>query len=297
MLLSITLITIETGIKIESQFVIEELKQFTSWLDQFQLSKGSFTIYIIVVRKFLREAKELDEITFNKYLKHHPRSYVKTALKNYIDFKKLGFQLMKCRIPERKPIEIPKREEFKRILLKTVAPLTPFYQEDNTLYFIFNLLYFTGSRISEVLNIKYNDINFQENKLLLRIEKTHTFRTVELPLDFLKELEAYVNTKKDNGLLGEQRLFYTDSKTSHSAFMLLRRTLVKRLKDDKDINLLKHTHNFRRALINHIIETTDGNVKIAKEFIGHKAIATTELYITEQTNKELAKKGNIIAVS
>jgi integrase len=111
---------------------------------------------------------------------------------------------------------------------------------------IFDALINTGSRISEILEIKPSDFDFERNTLTLRVtKKKHALeervgkkRTFVISSQFAKRMRKYIS---DNDIGNNQILF---SITKQAIYQILRRTLKKlEFKDWYNFSL----HNIRKT--------------------------------------------------
>jgi len=250
-------------------------RKFADFLADLFLSERTIKIYCSVVRMFLSKYSLTQENLIKWFRKkEHRRKYQRQALIWYLKY--LGrndLRVPDFREPKRRPREIPKREEIK----EKIEELRP----NPEVYLIFKLLYYTGLRIHEVLELKLNHFD-EERKIIIVPTKGGKLRKVLLDENLFYEI---VNYAKKKGVLGEEKIFFTNAKDVDSAYRMLRYYLDKfRLKD------LKRTHDLRRALINFLIEKT-GDILVAKSFIGHEDIKTTMRYVSELTEEKKAKEG------
>jgi len=260
----------------------EEIKKFSEYLNQYQLAESTFKLYIVVVNSFLSKKKELTQETLNKFIKKRPRLYIKRALQYYLKYKKLDkeIELIKVRVPARRPRAEPTREQLKSIIDKI---------QDQEVKLFFELLYNTGARASEALNIKVKDLDFIASTLTLKVKGGY-YRQVKLTVELANELKIY--TVEELGKLGNEKVFFSNCNSSKVAYIILRRR-IKTLSNlsDSEKDLIKKTHSFRRALINHLFILTS-NIRLVQKFIGHKSIDTTSTYLSEKTDKELVEEAN-----
>lgn len=128
--------------------------------------------------------------------------------------------------------DVLSKEEVKDFL--TVA------KEDLRFYCMYSLLYSAGLRISELLNLKPDDINISRSLIHVRQGKGKKDRYTLLSKPFINKLEEI----------------------AHEA------GITKRV----------YPHLFRHSFATHLIEQgTD--LKIIKELLGHENIKTTEMYV------------------
>ncbi|RKZ28636.1 hypothetical protein DRQ26_00685 [bacterium] len=262
----------------------EKIEEFKSWLrDNFQISEKTIELYSIVIQKFYQKNKKITQGILNKFLKENPRWYVKSSLKYWLWFKygykkSQEFYLKNPKEPERKIKDIPQMKELISIFNKIESK-----ECNKEIKLIYRFLIMTGARIHEVLNLKVKNFDFKEQKVVFRT-KGGRERKVKLTKDFMEKLKEWVIEKR--GLLGEDIIFFNRCKTRRSAYYMLWYYLKKVGLSEKEIELFKRTHNFRRAMINYILELTNDNIFKAYNFIGHKNIDTTIAYVSEKKKEK-----------
>lgn len=145
------------------------------------------------------------------------------------------------------------------------------------------LLYGTGLRISELLDLKLTDVVFDEC-IIRCFGKGSKERMVPIGEYVLKSLSEYL----------PYRLELLKGKTSDYLFLnnlggrLGRISFFKILKKmlrDKNINSDISPHSLRHSFATHLLEH-GADLKIIQEFLGHSDIATTRIY-THITNKKV----------
>lgn len=151
-------------------------------------------------------------------------------------------------------------------------------------HLIIELLYSTGIRVSELVNLKISDINFNENSI--RILGKGNKERIVLFGEYAKEsLDIY---------LKEARKTYV--KRTQNDFLLLNcfgnklttRSIENIIKDCTNklalkINVTPHTirHTFATDLLNN-----GADIKSVQELLGHSSLSTTQVY-THITNDRL----------
>lgn len=261
-----------------------EVLEFKGWLEQFQLSPRTTEIYMIYVNKFLKSNTVLTERSLNIFLKHHPRLYVRQSLRYYLRFKNLDKTIDIARVKE-PPVKLKDVLTYSEILDILNTSSEEIRKKNLDVYNILYILSMTGARITEVLRLKISDVDFNKNEIRFRT-KGNQFRVAGITPKLSGELkEYYINQL---GLLGNDKLFFIKVASLKASYFILRRWLD-RLKLDR----FKKTHNFRRAIINEILEKTD-NVKTAQYFIGHKDPKTTDRYVSERVKEKLKAEGEAV---
>ena len=149
---------------------------------------------------------------------------------------------------------------------------------------ILELLYSTGIRVSELVNIKLSDIDFSNNRILI-LGKGNKERYVlygkvcsELLKDYLFKSRNKLNKNSDYLLLNK-----FGNKITDRAIRMIIDDVVK--KSSLKQNISPHTlrHTFATHLLNE-----GADLKIVQELLGHENISTTGIY-THVSNEHLRK--------
>ena len=140
---------------------------------------------------------------------------------------------------------------------------------------LFRLLYACGLRISEVIKITINDINFNENSNNIINSKRHISRLVVFSNSMKKCLKDYIElfTIKDD-------LLFNNVNTNSL------RKYYKRILKLCNLNINSHIHDLRHCFCNNALNQMlekgyDENVVIVYlyKYMGHKYITETEYYL------------------
>lgn len=151
---------------------------------------------------------------------------------------------------------------------------------------LFEIIYATGVRCSELVNIKLEDISFDEQAIRI-LGKGKKERIVLFGSKALKRMEQY---------LYEERPYMVKEKKSPYLFLncngsLLTTRSVQRvfemfrkfLKIDRKLTPHKVRHSFATHLLSQGV-----NLRVIQELLGHKTLTSTEIY-THVSNKQLSK--------
>jgi len=132
------------------------------------------------------------------------------------------------------------------------------------------LLYETGARINELLNIKIRNVNTHNRWILLDTTKNHKDRVV--PYSHLSAMVIddliKINPQKEFlfwNLIKDRQLLYNDVKL-----------FLRDMMDAIDIKHV-HPHMFRKTMATSLVEK-GANTKTAQKILGHESIVTTEIY-------------------
>lgn len=152
---------------------------------------------------------------------------------------------------------------------------------------IFELLYATGIRISELLNIKISDVNIEERMLKVK-GKGSKERFVPFGTKCAENLEIYLET---------YRILFTDQ----SDFLIVNQQ-GKQLSRQGCNKIIKKygkmigksnlsAHMFRHSIATHLLNN-GMDLKVVQEILGHSDITTTQIYThiaKDKVNKEYQK--------
>ncbi|MDO5615544.1 MAG: tyrosine-type recombinase/integrase [Cruoricaptor ignavus] len=186
------------------------------------------------------------------------------ALKFYFE-KVLGREKMFFDIPRpKKPQLLPKyltQDEIKKIINAT---------ENQKHRLIIQLGYGMGLRVSEIVNLKIEDIDSQNMRVFISRAKGKKDRYVNLPESTLAELRVYYKTYRPKDFLFEGK--YSDSLSIRSAQAVFKTAMTK-----AGISKRIGIHGLRHSYATHLLEYgTD--VSLIQKLLGHNNIKTTLLY-------------------
>ena len=149
---------------------------------------------------------------------------------------------------------------------------------------LLELLYATGLRISELVNLEFKNIDL--NDCIVRIMgKGSKERIVPINDTAIKYLKIYVKDYRHCLVKKEQNNYvylnnHGKKMTRQGVFkMLKKRALESNIK--KDVS----PHTLRHSIATHMLEN-GADLRIIQEFLGHESISTTQIY-THLSNQKL----------
>lgn len=149
------------------------------------------------------------------------------------------------------------------------------------------VLYETGARVSEFINIKLSDLDLSESSSITLYGKGNKTRIVPIGQELVKLINRYL--KEDYINYGEDYLFYSNykKKFSRSSINKIISKLIKKLNNKYPSNFNKNytPHSFRHTKATHLYNNGTPLLYI-KEFLGHSTITSTEIYATPDTKKQ-----------
>jgi len=139
------------------------------------------------------------------------------------------------------------------------------------------LFYACGTRVSELINIKVNDLFF-EDEIIRVFGKGSKERLIPVGSSAVKWVGEYL--KKSRPLLmkkskSENNLFLNSrgSKLSRMGIWKIIDRYVKQAGIEKDV----HPHTFRHSFATHLLEV-GADLRAVQEMLGHADISTTQIY-------------------
>jgi len=145
---------------------------------------------------------------------------------------------------------------------------------------IIKLCYGMGLRVSEIVNLKINDIDFNRMMVLIESSKGKKDRYVNLPTSIVEELKDYLSVFKPEKFVFEGQYGGQYSIRSVQAVF---KTAMKKAKINKDVGI----HALRHSYATHLLEVGTDMVFIQK-LLGHKDVKTTQIY-AKVSQKQLSK--------
>lgn len=150
---------------------------------------------------------------------------------------------------------------------------------------IFELLWASGMRISELSGLNYEDLNLEQNEIKV-FGKGAKERIVLIPDKTKEHLLNYINNISDmickTPHQGEAPLFI-----NNNGYRLQNQTIRKVLKNVVDsIQLSKHVtpHVFRHSFATKLIEN-GADLRVVQELLGHSSISNTQIYTHISTQR------------
>jgi len=152
------------------------------------------------------------------------------------------------------------------------------------------MLYATGLRVSELVNLKFEQISFRQGVVRI-IGKGNKERLVPVGEEAMSWLESYMSQARKT-ILGEHQcdyLFVTnraDSMTRQAFWHIIKRHAKK-----AGINKELSPHTLRHAFATHLLNH-GADLRVVQLLLGHSDLSTTQIYthIARERLKELHSK-------
>ena len=266
-------------------------------IDLFQFSDGISTTSLLEITPSILEnyIKKLHEKYKPKSVKRKIASI--KAFFHYLEYRNIIIQnpFNKIQIHFREPVILPKTiplyivEKFLSTIYSQRSNAKTDYQKRNALRdaAVAELLFSTGIRISELCNLKNNDVNLIDGIILI-YGKGSKERLLQIGnssvLDILRE---YKNNFYQKTLQCDH--FFTSQSGKPLSDQSVRR-MINKYSSIASIDLHITPHMFRHTFATSLLEA-DVDIRYIQEMLGHSSINITEIY----THVAVAKQKDILA--
>ena len=155
---------------------------------------------------------------------------------------------------------------------------------------LFLLLYETGGRVSEVIALRFMDVDYETRRVKLITLKQKTEKQVFRHLLITKNLLSLIKERRSVLNLSEEDFILTRKHTRrpitrHGVGFLLKKE-IRRLLGENYI-YKAHPHALRHTRAIHLLDS-GMNIMLLKNFLGHANIANTLIYL-RYSNKDMAE--------
>jgi len=263
------------------------LEQFKAYLEFRGYSQGTIKQYLNDVRLFVKitnsmpwEANSKTILFFLLDLKRK-RSYKSSTLYRKICSLKTFYEFLKrIGLTNENPIdniERPKlRKRLPQFLTEEEVEKLIMVADNFRNKLIVRLLYTTGLRVSELVNLNWEDIDFKNKEIIVRSGKGGKGRIVLVDETTLKMLLKYKEmTGKNRG----------------SIFDLSVRTvqhIIKELRERAKLTKKVTPHVLRHTFATHLLEA-GADIRAIQELLGHSSLSTTQIY-THVTREHIRRE-------
>ena len=252
-----------------------DLKQFTSFLSsEFQIIDEINEISFQIIRTWIASLLEKGI---------NPRSVNRkiSTLKTYFKFliregELVENPMMKVVAPKsKKRLPVFIEEDQIASLLNEVQFEKGFVGQRNKL--IIELFYVTGIRLSELINIKISDVDFN-NQSIKVLGKRNKERIIPLSSNVVNDLNIFIENNQQNKYL------FTNLEGNKLYNKLVYRLVNKYIGEISSVNK-KSPHILRHTFATHMLNN-GADINAIKELLGHANLSATQVY-THNTIEKL----------
>jgi len=233
----------------------DDIKEFIRFRNNFQIKQRSIARELISIKNFYKFLLNEKYIENDFIFKFESIKFLK-KLPNYLAIEEIT-QMLKL------PDLNKKTGQRDKVLLE--------------------LLYSTGIRASEIINLKINDIDI-ESGFIKVFGKGSKERIIPLYFGIINKIKSYIENVRPKFKAGFLNLLFLNK----NGKKLSRVGLFKIIKKySKKLKIEATPHTFRHTFATHLIQ--DGaDIRSVQEMLGHSNINTTEIY-THLNNDAIMK--------
>jgi len=231
---------------------------------------------IQTIKGYLYSVKKFLEISKKKGLnKDSVKEYIQTLLKKQnpssVSKDKFAIQFFFKNILK-EDLRLPTIKKNK-IIPEILAPKEVYKIIDSTSNIkhklIIKLLYGCGLRVSEVVDLKKENLNFKEELIHIKLAKGKKDRFVKIPKSILDELKHYYKLNNSEFLFPSNR----GGKLTKDTIQKIVQNAAKKAKIKKRV----YPHLLRHSFATHLLESGI-DLRIIQKLLGHANIKTTQIY-------------------
>ncbi len=134
---------------------------------------------------------------------------------------------------------------------------------------ILKILYGCGLRVSEIVNLKKEEIDFNDGLIHIKLAKGKKDRFVKLPEKIKEELKSYYNLDSEETLFASNR----GGKLTTATIQAIVESSAKKADIKKEV----YPHLLRHSFATHLLES-GVDLRIIQKLLGHSDIKTTQIY-------------------
>lgn len=148
---------------------------------------------------------------------------------------------------------------------------------------ILSVFYFTGIRLSELINLKVSDVDFSLQQITV-IGKRNKQRSIPVTKKLLTEISNYLHLRTNEfENIKTDKLFLTNK--GEAVYGRLIQRVVNKYLSQVTTSEKKHPHKLRHTFATHMLNN-GADLNAVKELLGHASLAATEIY-THNTYEKL----------
>ncbi len=272
-------------------YLVKELRGFENYLRGERRSENTIALYTRAIRyMFLYFKKRAEEITpadLNRYKTYLStrKKYSKNTMYAIIEAIKVYFKYRG--IDAASKISSPKRPKKMPVYLteEEVRRLLHAAEGEPRDFAILSFLAYSGLRVSELCDLKIEDVDFSERIVHVRSGKGDKDRIVVVSPRAMDALENYLSSRTDS-----MEYLFSSRKSEHitrvQVFRIVRKyATLAGIHKDVTPHVLRHT--LATTLLRRGVD-----IRYIQQFLGHSSVATTQIYthVNDQMLKSVYDK-------
>ncbi len=235
-------------------------------------SQNTIDSYLYFLRPFLLKLPSIDNITLDDV-----KLYLSTLIDKYSNKSRAlavsSLRFFFKRVLDRPDIyvklEVPKREKtLPEVLSIDEIKLLIQAAEFKKSKLIIQLLYSSGLRVSELVNLTQKDLDFKQNIGWVRKGKGKKDRIFKIAESLSKNLEKQIIKNPENKFLFSKEKPLTPRNVQ---------IMIKRAAKNAGINKKVTPHTLRHSFATHLLDAGE-NLLVIQQLLGHENLETTKIY-------------------
>lgn len=283
--------------------MIQRIEEFVEYLTNVKrASKNTIASYrrdLVKLNNFLTDldCMEVDKVTatnLNSYILMIEKQGMSTATvsRNIASIKAFFLFLLKKGYVSEDPSENlkPPKIEKKAPIILTVEEINLLLEQpggnspkDIRDKAMLELLYATGIRVSELINLKVSDVNLSMN--FIQCHDGTKERVIPFTNETGQALDHYMKNAREAMCSKDQEFLFTNCQgapMTRQGFWKIIKYYTAKAGIKKDITPHTIRHSFAMHLVNN-----GADLKSVQEMLGHSDISTTQIYMKNNTNTKL----------
>lgn|SRR3989338_734125 len=261
---------------------MDELEKLKLELDSRGFSEKTKKSYLFFINDFLKfvekRPSEIKEEDIKRYVSYiiTKKKYTNITANLAISSLKFFFsEVVKKNVCQ--GISRPKRENHLPTVLSKEEVKRIIESANNIKHrLILKCLYGMGLRVSEIVNLKINDIDFDREVVKIAVAKGNKQRYVMLPEELKSDFKNYMALEKPT-----KYLFYgRNSKYTIKSVQKIFEYAIKKAGIKKDASC----HTLRHSFATHLLEQGI-DIRYIQALLGHSRLQTTQIYTHVANNK------------
>ena len=149
--------------------------------------------------------------------------------------------------------------------------------------FVIMFIYYSGIRLNELINVKWEDVDFERDIIHLKIAKGEKERIIFLHKK-LKDFIEYFNLKND----GYAFMSSLGKKYDERTIQMIVKHAARKAVIKKRVT----PHTLRHSFATHLLEG-GADIRHIQKLLGHSSLQTTQIY-THVANKDIKKLAELL---
>ena len=216
---------------------------------------------------YMLSEKNKSASTMNIYL-----NAIKFPLENILNKKHFFIDMPFSKVPKKLPIVLSKEEVSK--LIENIS--------NNKHKLMIKLMYSAGLRVSELLNLKIEDFDFENNLGWVRQGKGNKDRIFIIAGSIKEELKEHI---KNNCQVSN----YLFTSNNHQLSTRTVQEIIKAAAKKSNLRKKVHPHTLRHSFATHLIEN-GYDITSVQSLLGHSSVETTMVYVHIASKKLISVK-------